>query len=552
MNKKRGAGLPWKAMVAGALVVMLLGIGMAQANVVSIQTWGEGQQIQAVAPSNRTESVVSIETWNEGQQTLVVSSTYHLTATGFLSTTASVGGERDIYLEWLAGTTGAIYTYVDYGGTSDRFSYTAGDGMMGRVTLQWDGNDDDPINIDSDGLDGVDLTGGGTNDGIWMAILFADLRSDLRLEVYEDTTDLNWSYAVVYLPALSPGSRMDIFFPFSTFVTGGGTGAVFTDVGAVVMTLFGNLEQGTDVSIDFCEANRVREYGDLPGYYGNSILDAGHIPAGMRLGYNVDAEVSNAASALANGDDNQQSDDEDGVTRRLPLSWAPGTNGGRVYVTVRGCRNPEDDVNPGPPCYVSGWIDWERDGDFSGAYEQILDDWEFTGDATNLSSGYFAIPAGTPFTDVRYYARFRICQAENTCDEVGSTQDDVTNGEIEDYAWDWGTPTAVEITSFAAAPAGPAVLVAWETASEIDNAGFYLYRRQLGTEPYVQLHEGLIASLAPGSPQGHSYSFLDADVQAGLTYQYLLEDVDFSGVRTANGPVQATAPYAVFLPLVRR
>jgi hypothetical protein len=55
---------------------------------------------------------------------------------------------------------------------------------------------------------------------------------------------------------------------------------------------------------------------------------------------------------------------------------------------------------------------------------------------------------------------------------------------------------------------------------------------------------------------GASYEWLDAGVEAGQTYFYLLEDVDVHGQATRHGPVSATLPptalYHFYLPLVVR
>jgi len=487
---------------------------------------------------------VSVETWDEGQQTLTVNSIIQ-TASESLDTSASIGGERDIYLQWLSGTTGAIYTYVDYGGTSDRFSYTAGDGMKGQVTLQWDGNDNDPINLDHQGLDNVDLTDGGTNDGIWLVILFEDLRAALRVEVYADTQALNWSYAEVSLPRLDPGTRMDIFLPFSYFQTGGGTGTNFTDVGAIAMKIMGNIDAGADVSIDFCESTSVREYGDLPvGTYGAGILSANHIPLGLRLGGNADAESGYPSpSSAADADDNSATDDEDGVTP-TNTPWGAGSGGGEVTLAINGC-------GVAGACYINGWIDWNGDGDFNdtvdGANERIINNYYRTSDAEVARS--FNTP--TSFSGGTYYARFRICTTSTDCDSPTNSDTNVRNGEVEDYRW-YFHPTAVKLISFSATGQAGQVLLSWETATEIDNLGFDLYRRPAGTLEYAALNETLIPSKGPGQVEGAWYTFVDEDVTGGSTYEYVLEDVDMDGTRTPHGPAVATVPYAVFLPLVLR
>jgi hypothetical protein len=113
-------------------------------------------------------------------------------------------------------------------------------------------------------------------------------------------------------------------------------------------------------------------------------------------------------------------------------------------------------------------------------------------------------------------------------------------------------PTAVKLVAFAAAPAGPGVLVTWETASEHDNLGFHLYRQAGSNAPLVRLNDTLIPSRSPGGDVGASYTFYDPTGQDGTAYLYTLEDVNTSGLRTPHGPVEGIAPYAAFLPLVRR
>jgi hypothetical protein len=96
-------------------------------------------------------------------------------------------------------------------------------------------------------------------------------------------------------------------------------------------------------------------------------------------------------------------------------------------------------------------------------------------------------------------------------------------------------------------------VVSWETVSEIDNAGFNLYRTGAFAEQPEQ--DDLLAYLpsqGPGSTQGFAYRYEDLTVQPGESWWYWLEDVSLSGVTTLHGPVSATAsaPTAVRLSSV--
>jgi hypothetical protein len=86
----------------------------------------------------------------------------------------------------------------------------------------------------------------------------------------------------------------------------------------------------------------------------------------------------------------------------------------------------------------------------------------------------------------------------------------------------------------------PEVVVTWETESELDTAGFHLYRSDSPAGPFVRATDQLI----PGSSDpntGGSYSFRDKQVESGRTYYYELEDIDSSGTSTRHGPIVVTA-----------
>ena len=68
--------------------------------------------------------------------------------------------------------------------------------------------------------------------------------------------------------------------------------------------------------------------------------------------------------------------------------------------------------------------------------------------------------------------------------------------------------TLVELVSFTAQPLHRAVRLTWETAAEIDNAGFNLYRAESEDGPYVKINDALIPAEG-SSVQGASYEFVD-------------------------------------------
>jgi hypothetical protein len=111
-------------------------------------------------------------------------------------------------------------------------------------------------------------------------------------------------------------------------------------------------------------------------------------------------------------------------------------------------------------------------------------------------------------------------------------------------------PTGVDLVRFEAVPRGRAIRLEWETARELDNLGFNLYRARSADGPETQLNESVIASEVPGSPEGATYEFVDDAIDLDMTYYYWLEAVDVFGATTLHGPVEAmVAPRRKLLPV---
>jgi len=100
-------------------------------------------------------------------------------------------------------------------------------------------------------------------------------------------------------------------------------------------------------------------------------------------------------------------------------------------------------------------------------------------------------------------------------------------------------PTVVELASFTAKASFKQVLLEWETLSEIDNAGFEIWRFTSEGAGFERITAAMIP--AEGNPlSGAVYEFADGDVESGRTYWYTLEDMDIYGISTFHGPVSAT------------
>ena len=93
------------------------------------------------------------------------------------------------------------------------------------------------------------------------------------------------------------------------------------------------------------------------------------------------------------------------------------------------------------------------------------------------------------------------------------------------------------------------IIVEWSTASEMDTAGFNLYRSTSEDGPYERINPSLI----PGStdPQiGGDYEFVDEQVEPGVVYFYQLEEVETTGEVNQYDPIQIEAESGGRLELI--
>jgi Peptidase family C25/Right handed beta helix region len=104
---------------------------------------------------------------------------------------------------------------------------------------------------------------------------------------------------------------------------------------------------------------------------------------------------------------------------------------------------------------------------------------------------------------------------------------------------DFAVATAVKLTSFEAHPRDSEVELSWETASEIDNLGFHLYRAMTEVGPYERITSFPVPGLG-SSPAGARYRFVDRGLVNDATYFYQLEDIETTGKTERHGPISVT------------
>ena len=118
-------------------------------------------------------------------------------------------------------------------------------------------------------------------------------------------------------------------------------------------------------------------------------------------------------------------------------------------------------------------------------------------------------------------------------------------------------PVLIGLEQFTALPQGDRIILTWTTLSEVDNAGFNLWRSESKSSEsksgeskngeskngnYIRINPKPIAAEG-GATLGAEYSYTDNTVDTtrpGITYYYKLEEIDTKGVSTFHGPVSVS------------
>lgn len=146
----------------------------------------------------------------------------------------------------------------------------------------------------------------------------------------------------------------------------------------------------------------------------------------------------------------------------------------------------------------------------------------------------FSIPEADQEYNIMIHAAVRLPTDVGTSTRTSATEGHSGNGVCMYIDCDEGGETAVELASFTAGSIGDGkVALNWETSTEVNNAGFNLYRSRLLDGIYKKINEGLIPA-RDNAATGASYSYEDSPGRG--TFYYKLEDVDRNGVTTMHGP----------------
>jgi hypothetical protein len=251
----------------------------------------------------------------------------------------------------------------------------------------------------------------------------------------------------------------------------------------------------------------VRDYGDLPkGTHGIAYnifkdVDNDGIPEGslpIWLGTSVTNEDSTLVGAAASGDA------DDGLIFPAELD----SNVNNIFKVIVNSTVGGTDV------YYALYFDWDEDGSFEAIY---------TGHGTTGSPDTVDVSVPLPSgEDGEFNVRLRVALAPGDLSPTGG----INNGETEDYVGSI-TPVPVTLTYFKAEKLGDIdALLTWETAMELNNEKFEVYKSVDQGQTYEQIGE------VQGSGTTNEligYHYVDVNAAKDRVACYKLRQVDYDG-----------------------
>ena len=102
----------------------------------------------------------------------------------------------------------------------------------------------------------------------------------------------------------------------------------------------------------------------------------------------------------------------------------------------------------------------------------------------------------------------------------------------------------VDLVAFNAIGKAGKVLLTWQTASEVNNSGFEIYRATSENGIYELVNQQLIPGQG-NSTTSHFYEYLDTEVEEQTTYYYKLYSRDFNGTRNVYEKISTATVLAL-------
>lgn len=189
--------------------------------------------------------------------------------------------------------------------------------------------------------------------------------------------------------------------------------------------------------------------------------------------------------------------------------------------------------------------DGEWDTDRHSGYGQNLLNYSLSLGLASIE----VVKAGTPsyqIPDEKTHLgtiRFKI---KNPAQNAGITWND-SYLEVTDVAYNdiksngtFTNPTditlPVAMTNFSASIETRGILLTWTTQTEVNSAGFHVWRSEKEEQGYIRLTTALLPSHG-NSSSPHEYTFIDKEVKNDIMYWYKIEEISMDGESSFYGPI---------------
>ena len=104
------------------------------------------------------------------------------------------------------------------------------------------------------------------------------------------------------------------------------------------------------------------------------------------------------------------------------------------------------------------------------------------------------------------------------------------NPDVKIYLKNGGEPLPVTLSHFRAEHTDAGVVLNWTTESEVDNAGFYIYRSKTKDGQFKVVNSTMIQGAGTTSER-NTYTWADTTAKPNVAYYYRIEDISHAGVR---------------------
>lgn len=265
-----------------------------------------------------------------------------------------------------------------------------------------------------------------------------------------------------------------------------------------------------------------KDHGDLPAQFPTATnlipwdLNQDGTPdltGSIYLGYHVDGELATFDSELADGDNNDGLNDEDGLIFPNYERWDDNYTTEKFKVIVNG-------YEPGMTIFFGLWIDWDFDGTFDEFHSGSGASQDWAQRNMDTIQVPFNVPSNLYASDV-VGVRLRAFQTMPDATMFGGS---LRSGEVEDYVWYLSGLLPVELSEFSVHAEDRDAVLEWSTASEVNNDYFSIQR----SEDLINWQEIGTIEGQGNSTELIEYDFVDPQLADGR-YYYRLQQFDYDG-----------------------